>query len=112
MNVRPMVLFPRASVEANNKWSYVEALVGQGLESANTMSRRLEATTPQAQNANGCEVFGKATSHYQEDSASSSKMGNRGNIELKRLSCFINNDSKGGSSSQGRVKGRGFFGFV
>lgn len=46
----------------------------------------------------------------REGSASSSKLVNRGNKELKRLSCSINYDSKGGSSSQGKVKGRGFFG--
>lgn len=41
-------------------------------------------------------------SRFQEGLASSSKLVNRGNKELKRLSCSINYDSKGGSSSQGR----------
>jgi hypothetical protein len=47
-------------------------------------------------------------SHYKEDLASGSKLGKRGNRELKRLSCSINYNAKGGSFSQGRVKGEGF----
>lgn len=38
---------------------------------------------------------------------SNSKSANRGIRELKRSSCSINYDSKGGSSSRSRVKGRG-----
>jgi hypothetical protein len=46
------------------------------------------------------------TSRYHEGSASSCKLVNRGNRELKRLSCSIDYDSGGSStSSQGRVKG-------
>jgi hypothetical protein len=37
-------------------------------------------------------------------------MVNKGNRELKILSCSINYDSKGGSSSRGRVKGRAVIG--
>lgn len=49
-------------------------------------------------------------SHFQNESASGSKMVNKGNRELKILSCSINYDSKGGSSSQGGVKGRAVIG--
>jgi hypothetical protein len=41
----------------------------------------------------------------QEGLAPSSKPGNRGNKELKSLSCSINYDFKGGSASRGRLDG-------
>jgi hypothetical protein len=40
-------------------------------------------------------------------SASSSKLGNKGSRELRRLECSINYDSKGESSSCGKGKERG-----
>lgn len=46
-------------------------------------------------------------SHYQNDLASSSKLVNRENKDLKRLSCSVNYDLKGGSSNRGKIKGRG-----
>lgn len=49
-------------------------------------------------------------SHSQKESTSSSKLGNKENRELKRLSCSINYDSKGGNSRRGRVKGRAMLG--
>jgi hypothetical protein len=45
-------------------------------------------------------------SRCQEGSTLSSRLGNKGNKELKGLSCSINYDSKGGSASHGRVKRR------
>jgi hypothetical protein len=46
-------------------------------------------------------------SHNQEGWASNSKSAIISKRELKRLSCSINYDSTGGSSSRSRVKGRG-----
>jgi hypothetical protein len=43
----------------------------------------------------------------QEELASNSKPANIGKRELRRLSCSINFDFKGGSSSRDRVKRRG-----
>lgn len=45
-------------------------------------------------------------SHHNEEWASNAKPDNNGKRELKRLSCSINYDSKCGSSSCSRVKGR------
>lgn len=42
--------------------------------------------------------------HYKNETTSSSKMRNRKSRELKRLSCFINYDSKGGSYRCGRIR--------
>jgi hypothetical protein len=50
-------------------------------------------------------------SHYQKESASRSKLGNRENRELKRLSCSISYDSKCDSSSRGKAKGMSMLGF-
>lgn len=66
-----------------------------------------------------CEVFEEAlmalptaieASHYKE-LVSSSKLGSIEKKELKRLSCSINYDSKGCSSSLGRTKGRAILGY-
>jgi hypothetical protein len=46
--------------------------------------------------------------HCHKDLASSSKFVNKGNKEIKRLACSMNYDSKCGSSSHGKGKGRGF----
>jgi len=43
-------------------------------------------------------------SHSHNESASSSKLVNKESRELKRLSCSINYDTKGGSVSHGRGK--------
>lgn len=42
---------------------------------------------------------------------SSSKLGGKENREFKRLSCSINNDSKGGSTCRGNARGRALIGF-
>jgi hypothetical protein len=46
-------------------------------------------------------------SRSHQGSASSSKLGNKGSRELRRLECSINYDSKGESSSHGKGKARG-----
>lgn len=50
---------------------------------------------------------GIKASHYQKELASNSKSVNRGKRELKILASSINFDLKCGSSSRGRVKGKG-----
>lgn len=48
-------------------------------------------------------------SYSQKELASSSKLVSKENRELKRLSHLLNYDSKGGSSSQDKIKGRALF---
>jgi hypothetical protein len=50
----------------------------------------------------------KEVSCNHKVSPSSSKLGNKGSRELKRLECSINYDLKVESSSCGKGKGRGF----
>lgn len=45
-------------------------------------------------------------SHSQNELASYSNFINKEGRELKRLTCSINYDTKGGSASRGRGKGR------
>jgi plasmid replication initiation protein len=45
----------------------------------------------------------------QKELASSSKLVSKENRELKRLSRLLEYDSKGGSSSQDKIKGRALF---
>ncbi len=49
--------------------------------------------------------------HSNNEFVSSSKLGNKENRELERLSCSSNYDSKGGNYSRGRAKGRAMLGF-
>jgi len=49
--------------------------------------------------------------HHLEDLTSLSKLGNIGNMELRRLECSINYDAKGESSSRGKGKDKGLSGF-
>jgi hypothetical protein len=52
-----------------------------------------------------CEEFEDI--HGQEEWISNSKSVNKVKRKLKRLSCSINYNSMGGSSSRSKVKGRG-----